>query len=82
MRGLLCPGRPQGTQRRKLGDVDHVDSRAGKDGLSGSVSSEGGEVGWTSYARGGNTVEYGADAPPQMDILPKSLLPQALRGGS
>ena len=61
---------------------DHVDSRAGKDGLSGSVSSEGGEVGWTSYARAGNTVEYGEDKPPQMDILPKSLLPQALRGGS
>ena len=64
------------TRRRS----DHVDSRAGKDGLSGSVSSEGGEVGWTSYARMGNTVEYGADSPPKMDILPKSLLPQALRG--
>ena len=64
------------TRRRS----DHVDSRAGKDGLSGSVSSEDGEVGWTSYARGGNTVEYGADSPPKMDILPKSLLPQALRG--
>ena len=66
------------TRRRR----DHVDFRAGKDGLSGSVSSEGGEVGWTSYARAGNTVEYGEDKPPQMDILPKSLLPQALRGGS
>jgi hypothetical protein len=46
-----------------------------KDGLSGSVSSEGGYVGLASPLRGGDTVEFGADAPPKLD----QLLPQSLR---
>ncbi|KAJ1463307.1 hypothetical protein M885DRAFT_504959 [Pelagophyceae sp. CCMP2097] len=46
-----------------------------RDGLSGSVSSEGGYVGLASPLRGGDTVEYGADAPPKLDAL----LPESLR---
>lgn len=51
-----------------------------EDGLSGSVSSEGGEVGLTSYARAGNTVPAGDDVPPKMDILPKAMLTDLMRG--
>ena len=57
--------------------TDYCSQDDRKDGLSGSVSSEGGEVGWSSYSRGGNTVEYGADRPPDVSILPKGLLPGA-----
>ena len=72
---LRAPAQRAALLRDALLILDNAD-----DPYDRSIKGEGGEVGWTSYARGGNTVEYGADAPPQMDILPKSLLPQALRG--
>ena len=50
-----------------------------EDGLSGSVSSDKGYVGLSSPLRGGDTVEYGADAPPRLDVLPRTLLPTQLR---
>ena len=53
-----------------------------RDGLSGSVSSDNGYVGLASPIRGGDTVEYGADKPPQLDILPQGLLPPQLRRGA
>ena len=48
-----------------------------EDGLSGSVSSSKGYLGWSSPLRLGNTVEYGEDRPPTVSIIPKSLLPDA-----
>lgn len=48
-----------------------------EDGLSGSVSSSKGYLGWSSPLRLGSTVEYGEDRPPTVSIIPKSLLPDA-----
>eukprot|EP00629_Pelagomonadales_sp_RCC1024_P019129 CAMPEP_0119277390 /NCGR_PEP_ID=MMETSP1329-20130426/17039_1 /TAXON_ID=114041 /ORGANISM="Genus nov. species nov., Strain RCC1024" /LENGTH=124 /DNA_ID=CAMNT_0007277855 /DNA_START=214 /DNA_END=584 /DNA_ORIENTATION=- len=48
---------------------DYCNQDDRKDGLSGSVSSEGGEVGWSTPMRGGETVPYGKDVPPAVNIL-------------
>ena len=56
---------------------DYCEQTDREDGLSGSVNSNKGYVGLASPLKLGATVEYGADRPPNGDILPKDWVDEA-----